>query len=75
MTNDMFIEIPGICEISCWVGMEDHVIEALIGWIDGDSSLGDCVIGYDEFDDTYTGTFTDGTRVVYDFETGTWNED
>ena len=75
MTNDKFIEVPGIGEISCWDGIEDSVIDSLIDWIDGDSSLGDCEIGYNEFEDTFTGTFTNGTRVLFDHKTGTWYED
>ena len=74
MTNNKFFMIPGTCEISYWNGVDDEIIQSLVTWIDGDSSLGDCDIGYDEFEDTYTGTFTNGTQVIFDHEIREWFE-
>jgi len=45
-----------------------------VDWVDGDSSVGDCDIGYDEFEDTWTGTFTGGQSVLFDRESGFWYE-
>jgi len=74
MTNNKFFMIPGTGEISYWNGVDDEIIQSLVTWIDGDSSFGDCDIGYDEFEDTYTGTFTNGTQVIFDHETREWFE-
>jgi hypothetical protein len=74
MTNDRFYSIPGIGEISYFKGVPQSVLDALKVWVDGDSSVGDCEIGYDEFEDTFTGTFTDGRTVLFDNEVGVWYE-
>jgi len=74
MTNDMFYPIPGIGEISYFKGVPEDVLMRLVDWVDGDSSLSDCDIGYDEFEDTFTGTFTGGRSVMFDDKTGFWYE-
>jgi hypothetical protein len=74
MTNDLFLYVPGIGEISYFKGVPQSVLDALVTWIDGDSSLGDCDIGYNEFEDTFTGTFTGGPTVLFDHEVGVWYE-
>jgi hypothetical protein len=75
MTNDLFLYVPGIGEISYFKGVPQSVLDALVTWIDGDSSLGDCDIGYNEFEDTFTGTFTGGqTPVLFDHKVGVWYE-
>jgi hypothetical protein len=74
MTNDRFYSIPGIGEISYFKGVPQSVLDALVTWVDGDSSVGDCEIGYDGFEDTFTGTFTGGQTVLFDHEVGVWYE-
>lgn len=74
MTNDSFYSIPGIGEISYFKGVPEDVLMKLVDWVDGDSSVGDCEIGYDEFEDTFTGTFTEGRSVLFDRESGFWYE-
>ena len=74
MTNDLFLYVPGIGEISYFKGIPQSVLDSLVTWIDGDSSLGDCEIGYNEFEDTFTGTFTGGQTVLFDRGVGVWYE-
>jgi len=72
--NDKFYDIPGIGQISYYGGVPEDVLMKLVDWVDGDSSVGDCDIGYDEFEDTWTGTFTGGQSVMFDDKTGFWYE-
>ena len=72
--NDRFYDIPGIGQISYYGGVPDDVLMKLVDWVDGDSSVGDCTIGYDEFEDTWTGTFTGGRSVMFDDKSGFWYE-
>jgi len=72
--NDRFYDIPGIGQISYYGGVPEDVLMKLVDWVDGDSSVGDCDIGYDEFEDTWTGTFTGGRSVVFDDKSGFWYE-
>jgi len=75
MTNDnKFYSIPGIGEISYYGKVPEDVLVKLVDWIDGDSSVGDCTIGYDEFNDSWTGTFTEGRSVMFDDKSGFWYE-
>jgi len=74
MTNDLFYSIPGIGEISYFKGVSEFVLRRLVDWVDGDSSVGDCEIGYNEYMDTFTGTFTGGLTVLFDHESGFWYE-
>jgi len=74
MTNELFYYIPGTCEISYFDGVSTDILTKLEEWIDGDSSLGDCDIGYNEFEDTFTGTFTNGQTVLFDRDCGVWYE-
>jgi len=74
MTNDLFYSIPGIGEISYFKGVSEFVLRRLVDWVDGDSSVGDCEIGYNEYMDTFTGTFTGGPTVLFDHESGFWYE-
>jgi hypothetical protein len=72
--NDKFYDIPGIGQISYFKGVPEDVLMKLVDWVDGDSSVGDCDIGYDEFEDTFTGTFTGGRSVMFDDKSGFWYE-
>ena len=72
--NDKFYDIPGIGQISYFKGVPEDVLMKLVDWVDGDSSVGDCDIGYDEFEDTFTGTFTNGQSVLFDRGVGFWYE-
>ena len=72
--NDRFYDIPGIGQISYYGGVPDDVLMKLVDWVDGDSSVGDCTIGYDELEDTWTGTFTGGRSVMFDDKSGFWYE-
>ncbi len=72
--NDKFYDIPGIGQISYYGGVPEDVLMKLVDWVDGDSSVGDCDIGYDEFEDTWTGTFTNGQSVMFDDKSGFWYE-
>jgi hypothetical protein len=72
--NDKFYDIPGIGQISYYEGVPEDVLMKLVDWVDGDSSVGDCDIGYDEFEDTFTGTFTGGRSVMFDDSSGFWYE-
>lgn len=72
--NDKFYDIPGIGQISYYGGVPEDVLMKLVDWVDGDSSVGDCDIGYDEFEDTFTGTFTGGQSVMFDDKSGFWYE-
>ena len=74
MNNGLFLSVPGLCQISYFKGVPRYVLDALVTWVDGDSSLGDCEIGYNEFEDTFTGTFTGGQTVLFDHEVGVWYE-
>ena len=72
--NDKFYDIPGVGQISYYGGVPTEVLMKLVDWVDGDSSVGDCTIGYDEFEDTWTGTFTGGQSVMFDDKSGFWYE-
>jgi hypothetical protein len=72
--NNKFYDIPGIGQISYYGGVSEFVLRRLVDWVDGDSSVGDCEIGYNEYMDTFTGTFTGGLTVLFDHESGFWYE-